>query len=157
PISAIDGVSAVYDFAIGDFNFAWQTYAGAGGGYSEQLEAEFTQNQSWGTNLTATTGSWTFRMGYTSSNLNADPDQGGAGGQLIDALNTGIETLGPQLGVPAGASWLGETDNIRANYYSAGFMYDDGNLLVMGELSNLNVDDTVQPVGDAGYLTVGYR
>ncbi|MEZ5511387.1 MAG: hypothetical protein R3F47_16090 [Gammaproteobacteria bacterium] len=157
PISATDGVSAIYDFAIGDFNFAWQTYAGAGGGYSEQLEAEFTQNQSWGTNLTATTGSWTFRMGYASSNLNADPDQGGAGGQLIDALNTGIETLGPQLGVPAGASWLGKTDNISSNYYSAGFMYDDGNLLVMGELSNLNVDDTVQPVGDAGYLTVGYR
>lgn len=157
PISAVDGVSAVYDFAIGDFNFAWQTYAGAGGGYSEQLEAEFTQNQSWGTNLTATTGSWTFRMGYTSSNLNADPDQGGAGSLLIDAVNTGLDTLGPQLGVPAGASWLGETDNLRANYYSAGFMYDDGSLLVMGELSNLNVDDTVQPVGDAGYLTVGYR
>lgn len=180
PISAIDGVSAVYDFAIGDFNFAWQTYAGAGGGYSEQLEAEFTQNQSWGTNLTATTGSWTFRMGYTSSNLNADPDQGGAGSQLIDSITTGRDTLSPQLdaiyaqssaqldflatalGLPAYASavpaaWLGETDNFRANYYSAGFMYDDGNLLVMGELSNLNVDDTVQPVGDAGYLTVGYR
>lgn len=180
PISAIDGVSAVYDFAIGDFNFAWQTYAGAGGGYSEQLEAEFTQNQSWGTNLTATTGSWTFRMGYTSSNLNADPDQGGAGSQLIDSITTGRDTLSPQLdaiyaqssaqldflaaalGLPAyasavPASWLGETDNLRANYYSAGFMYDDGNLLVMGELSNLNVDDTVQPVGDAGYLTVGYR
>lgn len=180
PISAVDGVSAVYDFAIGDFNFAWQTYAGAGGGYSEQLEAEFTQNQSWGTNLTATTGSWTFRMGYTSSNLNADPDQGGAGSQLIDAVNTGRDTLSPQLdalyaqssaqldflatalGLPAYASavpaaWVGDTDNLRANYYSAGFMYDDGNLLVMGELSNLNVDDTVQPVGDAGYLTVGYR
>lgn len=180
PISATDGVSAIYDFAIGDFNFAWQTYAGAGGGYSEQLEAEFTQNQSWGTNLTATTGSWTFRMGYTSSNLNADPDQGGAGSQLIDAVNTGRDTLSTQLdalyaanpagfaglsalyGVPAytsavPAAWLGETDNIRTNYYSTGFMYDDGNLLVMGELSNLNVDDTVQPVGDAGYLTVGYR
>lgn len=159
PISAIDGVSAIYDFAIGDFNFAWQTYAGAGGGYSEQLEADFTQNQSWGTNLTATTGDWTFRMGYTSSNLNADPEQGGSGAQLIDALNGARTTLGPLLGVelPPGGDWLGKTDNISSNYYSAGFMYDDGNLLVMGELSNLNVDDTVQPVGDAGYLTVGYR
>lgn len=180
PVTAIDGVSAAYDFAIGPMNFTWHTYAGAGGGYSEQLEAEFTQNQSWGTNLTATAGSWTFRAGYSQSNLYADPSQGGSGAALIAAIDAGRDTLTPQmnalyaqasgqidalagmLGIPtysapAPERWIGKVEDIRTNYISAGFSYDDGKLLVMGEISNLSVDDTVQPAGDAGYLTVGYR
>lgn len=180
PVTAIDGVSAAYDFAIGPMNFTWHTYAGAGGGYSEQLEAEFTQNQGWGTNLTATAGSWTFRAGYSQSNLYADPSQGGSGAALIAAIDAGRDTLTPQmnalyaqasgqidalagmLGIPtysapAPERWIGKVEDIRTNYISAGFSYDDGKLLVMGEISNLSVDDTVQPAGDAGYLTVGYR
>ena len=35
-------------------------------------------------------------------------------------------------------------------------MYDNGSLLVMGEIANLSTE-TFQPVGDAGYITVGYR
>lgn len=180
PISAFDGVSAIYGFELAQMNFTWHTYGGASGGYSDQLEAEFEQNQSWGTNLTAEVGHWTFRLGFTSSHLDADPDQGGTGSQLIDALTTAEETLVPLMnasyaanvaGVNAlaglyglnpyspavGADWLGKLENIQANYYSSGFMYDNGKLLVLGELSNLNVDDTFQPVGDGGYLTVGYR
>lgn len=159
PISSVDGLSAIYGFNLGDMNFTWQTYAGAGGGYSDQLDAEFTQNQAWGTNLLAEWNSWSFRLGYTTSRLDADPTQGGSGAQLVDALNTARDTLGPTLGValPAGSEWLGGTENIVTDYISAGFMYDDGKLLVLGELANLSVDDTFQPVGDAGYLTVGYR
>ena len=52
---------------------------------------------------------------------------------------------------------MGTIDKLQTDYISAAFMYDDGKLLVLGEIANLSADDTVQPVGDAGYLTVGYR
>lgn len=157
PISATDGISAVYDFAVGPVNFAWQSYAGASSGYSEQLDANFTQNQSWGTNLVAEVDSWTFRVGYSTSRLDAEPDVGGLGEQLVNAIDTGKESLGPLLGVPAPASWVGSTENYNTDYISGGFMFDNGQLLVMGEIANLSVDDTFQPVGDAGYLTIGYH
>ncbi len=159
PISATDGISGIYTFGLGPMNFTWQTYAGAGGGYSEQLEAVFTQNQSWGTNLVAEVDSWTFRLGYTTSRLDADPTAGGSGAQAVEALNLAKDTLGPTLGValPAGHEWIGGVENIVTDYISGGFMYDDGKLLVLGEIANLSVDDTFQPVGDSGYLTVGYR
>lgn len=156
PISNTDGVSAVYDFAVGPVNFAWQTYAGASSGATEQLDAEFTQNQSWGTNLVAEIDSWTFRVGYNASRLDADPFEGGLADQLVDAIERGRE-IGPELGVAAPASWVGDTGGFDSEYFSAGFMFDNGSLLVMGEISNTNVDDTFQPLGDAGYLTVGYR
>lgn len=163
PISATDGVSAVYDFAVGPANFSWQTYAGAGSGYSDQLQAEFTQNESWGTNLQMEAGSWTFRVGYNTSKLDADPDPGGSGAQLTEAMNTAQNTLVPTLaglGVPVttpAPDNAGGLENLVTDYISGGFMYDNGSLLVLGEIANLSVDDTAQPAGDAGYLTIGYR
>lgn len=163
PIWSTDGISAIYDFDLGPMNFSWQTYAGAGGGFSEQLEADFTQNESWGTNLQMEAGSWTFRVGYNTSKLDADPVAGGPGAELTDAMNTAIDTLVPTLaglGVPvsvAAPEWAGGLENLVTDYISGGFMYDNGSLLVLGEIANLSVDDTVQPAGDAGYLTVGYR
>lgn len=164
PISSTDGISAIYDFDLGPMNFSWQTYAGASNGYSEQLQAEFSQNESWGTNLQMEAGSWTFRMGYNTSKLDADPDPGGAGDQLTTAMNTAQDTLAPMLanapfGIPTAPApdWAGGLENFVTDYISAGFMYDNGDLLVLGEISNLSTDDTVQPVGDAGYLTIGYR
>lgn len=157
PISSTDGASAVYDFDLGPMNFSWQTYVGASSGYSEQLDAEFTQNESWGTNLQMEIDSWTFRMGYNTSKLDAEPDVGGLADQLVQAITTGKESLGPLLGVPDPASWVGDTGGFVTDYISGGFMFDNGQLLVIGEIANLSVDDTFQPVGDAGYLTIGYH
>ena len=164
PISSTDGISAIYDFDLGPMNFSWQTYAGASSGYSEQLQAEFSQNESWGTNLQMEAGSWTFRMGYNTSKLDADPDAGGPGDLLTTAMNTAQDSLARTLaaapfGIPTAPApeWAGGLENFATDYISAGFMYDNGDLLVLGEISNLSTDDTVQPVGDAGYLTIGYR
>lgn len=162
PISAVDGISAIYNFSLGEMNFTWQTYGGAGIGYSEQLEADFTQNNSWGTSLTAEVGSWTFRMGYTGSSLDAEPVPGGSGDQLISAMETAENTLVPTLNaqgfnLPVERPESGYSNNLSTDYISAGFMYDNGSLLVLGEIANLSADDTIQPVGDAGYLTIGYR
>lgn len=157
PLSTTDGISAVYDFNFGPVNFAWQAYAGATSGRSDQLEADFESNQSWGTNLVAEIDSWTFRVGYSSARLKADPDPGGTADQLISALKSANEDLGPLLGVPTTAVYDQGLGNLNTDYISGAFMFDNGKLLVMGEISNLSVDDTYQPVGDAGYITVGYR
>lgn len=162
PLSATDGISALYDFSAGPVNFTWQTYAGMNSGFSEQLEADFRSNQSWGSNIVAEWGALTMRVGYSAARLTASPVEGGSGDQLISAIETAQTTLVPALnglGIPVAAApdWAGSLEDLSTDYISAGFMYDDGNLLVLGEIANLSVDDTVQPVGDAGYLTVGYR
>lgn len=168
PISATDGVSALYDFTAGPVNFTWQTYAGMNSGFSEQLDSDFRSNQSWGSNIVAEWGSLTMRVGYSAARLTAEPVAGGSGDELISAIETARNELAPSLaslaaqGLPIPAvepaqEWLGTLEDLSTDYISAGFMYDDGKLLVLGEIANLSVDDTVQPVGDAGYLTVGYR
>ena len=156
PISATDGISGTYAFNLGDWGFAWQTYVGAGAGRSDQLEAEFEQNQSFGTNLVAEWNSWTFRVGYNQSNLKVTVDEGGLGDTLIQALNAADEGLAAAYGVSVPSGMVDGEDNIRTQYISSGFVFDNGSLLVMGELANLSAE-TFQPVGDAGYLTVGYR
>jgi hypothetical protein len=162
PLSATDGISALYDFSAGPVNFTWQTYAGMNSGFSEQLDADFRSNQSWGSNIVAEWGALTMRVGYSAARLTASPVEGGSGDQLISAIETAQNELVPALAglgvsVAPGQEWLGTLEDLNTDYISFGFMYDDGNLLVLGEIANLSVDDTVQPVGDAGYLTVGYR
>ena len=159
PITSTDGISATYNFNAGPVNFAWQTYGGASSGFTNQLDATFKQKESWGTSLVAEVSDWTFRVGYNTSKLDADVNAGGAGDQLLEALDLATTSLGPTLGVPLPdeARWITDAENIRTEYMSAAFMYDNGSLLVMGEIANLDVDGTIQPVGDSGYLTVGYR
>ena len=83
-------------------------------------------------------------------------DEGGLGDTLVQALNTAKDGLGEDYGVPNPTGLADGVDNIRTQYISSGFVFDNGSLLVMGELANLSAE-TFQPVGDAGYLTVGYR
>lgn len=162
PLSATDGISALYDFSAGPMNFTWQIYGGMNSGFSEQLDSDFRSNQSWGSNIVAEWGPLTMRVGYSSARLTAEPVAGGSGDQLISAITTAQTTLVPTLnglGIPVSGDrdWLGTLEDLSTDYISAAFMYDDGKLLVLGEIANLSVDDTVQPVGDAGYLTIGYR
>ncbi|MEE2731511.1 MAG: hypothetical protein VYA55_11870 [Pseudomonadota bacterium] len=156
PATTTDGISGVYSFNVGSVNFAAQAYAGQSTGRTEQLEADFISSPSWGANLTADWNSFTFRVGYNRSTLRTDPDEGGVADSLVPAMEAAESTYGPAYGVADPGNLEINTDNIRTDYISAGFMYDDGSLLVMGEIANLSAE-TFQPVGDAGYITVGYR
>lgn len=163
PISNTDGIGFLYDFNVGDVNFSTQAYAGAGSGRSEQLEGEFSQNQSWGVAQFVEWNNFTFRLGYNTSNIDVKSiDNGGTGDSLIEGTEAAISII------EASASaepFLGEAPalesvpqkNIETEYKSAAVSYDDGSLLVMAEVANLRVKDFVQPAGDGGYLTVGYR
>lgn len=156
PATTTDSVSGVYAFTAGPVNLSAQLYAGQASGYSDQLEASFTSSPAWGASLTAEWSDVTVRVGYNKSVLNTDPDEGGVGDTLASAVTTALEELGPQYGVADPGNLEAGIDNIRTEYISAGFTYDNGSLLVMGEIANLSTE-SFQPVGDAGYLTVGYR
>ena len=156
PATTTDGVSGVYTFSAGPVNFAAQANVGQAPGYTEQLEADFISSPAWGANLTAEWNSLTVRVGYNRSTLRTDPDEGGVADSLLSSLTYALTDLGPQFGVPEPGNLEIGSDNITTDYISAGFIYDNGSLLVMGEIANLSVE-TFQPVGDAGYFTVGYR
>lgn len=149
PISSTDGIGLLYDFNLGDVTFSTQAYAGAGTGYADQLEGEFTLNQAWGVAQFIEWNDFTFRVGYNTSNLDVRSiDEGGVGDNLIDGTDL-IATFSTVGSLPQ--------NNIDTEYMSAAMSYDNGSLLVMAEIANLRVRDFVQPAGDSGYITIGYR
>ena len=156
PLSSTDGLTALYDFNVGDVNFTVQAYAGSTQGESDLLEADFSLNQQWGTALFAEWGDFTFRVGYNTGSLDVENLVAGGAGDTLVQGTSGVIELGNALGV---ADPISETvlNNARTQYMSAAAMYDNGNLLVMTEISNLRVEDVAQPAGDSGYITVGYR
>ncbi|MBA55971.1 MAG: hypothetical protein CMK89_16065 [Pseudomonadales bacterium] len=178
PLSSTDGLGLLYDFSLGDWNFSVQGYAGQSSGFTDQLEADFILNQAWGTSLFAEHGAWTFRVGYNRSHLDVgDVPIGGKGyllaaatdgyndfSQSLENGTTGNAALDPLAGLFTGlgrqvptVNNMTDDTNVKTEYQSAAFMYDDGNLLVMGEIANLRIEDLSAPAGDGGYLTVGYR
>lgn len=166
PISSTDGIGLLYDFNLGDVSFSTQAYAGASSGYADQLEGEFTLNQAWGVAQFIEWNDFTFRVGFNTSNLDVRSiDSDGVGDQLIEGTNAALST-NANAGLQAGVSPLiGSApsvealpqNNIDTEYVSAAISYDDGSLLVMAEIANLKVADFVQPAGDSGYITIGYR
>ncbi len=165
PLNNTDGLALLYDFNLGDWNFGTHAYIGEGFGDVDALEGSF-RLQNKGISFTAETGSWTFRLGYSASEVEvASIVADGAGDQLLNGINgegdsPGLRGLIESLnGAGAGISQVNElpTDGIDTSYLSAAFTYDNGKLLVIGEISNLGVEDFIQPAGDGGYLMVGYR
>ena len=149
PISSTDGIGVLYDFNVGELAFSTQAYVGAGSGFADQLEGDFTLNQAWGVAQFVEWRDFTFRIGYNTSNLDVNEIQdGGVGDFLISGTNN--------IADEADISRL-PLQNIDTEYVSAALSYDNGKLLVMTELANLRVKDFVQPAGDSGYITVGYR
>jgi hypothetical protein len=175
PVASFDGVSANYDLNLGDVRLSFQPYMGSSHGYSDQLENAFELNQQYGLAAFADYKDFTFRLGFNTSHVDVrSADEGSTGGDLIEGIDSalagGTVVNGLAQGLAAVTSNPAFLDyvvpetiqqfpdgNVRTIYTSAGFSYDDGSLLVMGEIANLRVVDFPQPGGDSGYLTVGYR
>ncbi len=170
PLNNTDGLAFLYDFNVADWNFGTHVYVGEAFGDVESLGGSF-RLQNRGITFTAETGSWTLRLGYSNSEVKvASIVSGGSGEELLQGIN-GIDGVGGLKAsidtINANAALLGldpiasidklPLDGIQTDYMSAAFTYDNGSLLVIGELSNLAVEDFIQPAGDGGYLMVGYR
>ncbi|MDX1696509.1 MAG: porin [Ketobacteraceae bacterium] len=166
PISSTDGIGLLYDFNFGDLSFSTQGYVGAGSGFADQLEGEFTLNQAWGVAQFVEWKDFTFRVGYNTSNLDVgNIVDGGVGDNLISGVEASVSLiasrgatmqvlLGGEVAPPLSPLPL---ENIDTQYTSAAMSYDNGSLMVIAEIANLKVDDFIQPAGDGGYLTVAYR
>ncbi|MDY6919192.1 MAG: hypothetical protein SV765_03155 [Pseudomonadota bacterium] len=174
PVASFDGVSAYYGISLGDVRLSFQPYVGSSTGYSDQLENAFETNQQYGLAAFADYKNFTFRVGFNTSHVDVRTvDEGAVSADLITGVDTalaaGTVVNGLAQGLAAATSnpaFLGFVvpptvepfpKNSRTLYTSAGFSYDDGSLLVMGEIANLRVEDLPQPGGDGGYFTVGYR
>lgn len=155
--STVDGASLSYDMRLGSSKWTWQMYGGASQGRSEDAKADYKSNDAWGSNLVVEVADWTFRVGYSAGHLEPDADQGGPADQFNEAVESAFNTVAPMYGVESRLNYDGDNLNWDAQYANAGFSYDNGSLLVIGEISNLRVVDSYQPAGDAGYLTIGYR
>ena len=96
PLNNTDGLAFLYDFNVGDWNFGTHVYAGEGFGDVESLGGSF-RLQNRGISLTAETGSWAFRLGYSNSEVEvASIDVGGSGEELlngIEVIYTSIDTF----------------------------------------------------------------
>ncbi|OUR90186.1 hypothetical protein A9Q81_19510 [Gammaproteobacteria bacterium 42_54_T18] len=170
PLNNTDGLALLYDFNLGDWNFGTHAYIGEGFGDVDALEGSF-RLQNKGISFTAETGSWTFRLGYSASEVEVDSIvAGGAGDTLLNGINgngdvSGLVDFIAGINVASATPGINAIDQvnplpqegIETNYLSAAFTYDNGKLLVIGEISNLEVSDFIQPAGDGGYLMVGYR
>jgi len=165
PLNNTDGLALLYDFNLGDWNFGTHAYIGEGFGDVESLGGSF-RLQNHGISFSAETGPWAFRVGYSGAEIEvANVEEGGPGDALLDGINGGHDSPGLRGLIDslntagAGIAQVNElpTDGIDTNYLSAAFTYDDGKLLIIGEISNLEVKDFIQPAGDGGYLMVGYR
>ena len=164
PITETDGLTAFYDLAVGPVNVTFQLYGGSTSGYTKELNASFTNNNQWSFVTQADVSDFTFRVAYSTSklqltDLGVEGDPGydlyyGINGAI--AVGAGIAALAPALGTaPPLQSFA--LDNHKVEYISGAVSYDNGSLLVMGEIANLQVEDISQPAGDSGYVTVGYR
>ncbi len=130
--SSYNGIAWKHDFSSGSWQHAAQVFWGgenfgvAGG----TLKAE----NATGVGLQSSTGDWQFSLSYT----------------WTEATLTGdVDTLA-QLGL------LTPTVRDPASFASAGFQYDNGNVLLLAEATRMGVEG-YYPDNDQSYLTVGYH
>ena len=158
PLNNTDGLAFLYDYNVGDWNLGTHLYIGEGFGDVDTFDSSF-RLQNRGISFTAESGSWAFRLAYSYSEVEVE-NAAGVGATLlngISSLKTTIDVVNANPAIDIAPIEVLPLDGIETNYLSAAFTYDNGNLLVMGEYSNLEVKDFIQPAGDGGYLMVGYR
>lgn len=155
--TTVDGVSSTYSTRFGSAHFQWLLYAGASQGEVEDQELSFKSNDALGTNVQIEIDSWLFRVGYSVGHLDVSADSGGLTDQFLQGVSGAVNEIGPTYNVESDIYFDPNEQEIDAQYVNAGFTYDNGNLLIMGEIANLRLENSYQSAGNSGYITVGYR
>lgn len=96
-----------------------------------QIDAE----DAWGVGVKSTRGDWQFGANISGAKLTAN-----------NPLFTALATLG----------LMEEIDRVNISYGSLGAQYDNGELLVMAEVTQVKIDGVI-PDAENAYMTVGYR
>ncbi|RKF20411.1 hypothetical protein DBZ36_08210 [Alginatibacterium sediminis] len=127
PFTAYVGGDIAYDYELDNSTLGLQAF---GGQYEENgVKYDYMV----GANLTYTWEDLTLRAVYGQNKINA----------TIDAD-------------PSVIGVLGLNDNTKGQFVGAGFQYDNGQILAVGEYTEVKVD-ALYPSVKNGYLTLGYR
>lgn len=132
--SAYDGVSWQHRLGAGDwqhdFTVSWGRPAIPSG---DRGSVRSDDNVSLG--ISSTHGNWQFGAELNRASITVN-------NELFDAFSA--------------MGFMPPSDRDKSVYATAGLQYDNGSLLVISELTNIEVDGTL-PDSQAAYLTVGYR
>jgi hypothetical protein len=165
-LTSYEGADLLYRFSTGNINHTLQPFVGSSTSHNEvdqpygyfpvpvppnpfgltvmaaDIQVDF--KDLYGITLNSTFGDWTTKLTYNHSSLD---------GTLYAVDNIGAIGGG---GLIAGSALAEVGDNL--NYYAAGAMYDNGALLTMLEVGNIQADrETLLGDSIQGHGTVGYR
>jgi hypothetical protein len=133
PIDTMEGLDASWNLNTGNINHKLNVFWG-----SMDVDANgamFQIDHQRGINLRSSFGSWTSWLSYTSSLVSLDLG-------IIDPALTPFNL-----------------DRAYAHYMGAGLQYDNGSLLVIGEITELKLSAPANwfPTQPGGYIMAGYR
>lgn len=142
PFDTFEGISAIYSYNLGEFDTAVQVIYGGNNEDIDGTKADFEDLM--GLSLTVNREWLTLRAGYLQANMNI----------AIDA--EGLDLLWQGAGFPDVASHFIVEDDI-AQFIEFGFQVDYENILLIGEYTQLKLDNV--PLADAEnyYVMAGYR
>jgi hypothetical protein len=143
PFDSFDGVGAIYSTSLGEFDTSVQFIYGGYDGEVEGTAGEFDDLM--GLSLTLNRDWLTLRAGYLQANMNI----------AIDA--EGLDSLWQGAGFPDVASHFIVEDD-TGQFIEFGFQVDYENILLIGEYTQLKLDNA--PLADADnnyYVMAGYR
>lgn len=135
-----EAIDITYDFEIGD----WSAYTQFQ--YGRSITETAISDDLLAFNFSMNNGDLTLRAGY--SQADASLIEGTDLATQVAGINSALATTNKSAEQIIGSS-LGV-------FYGLAAMYDDGNLVVMGEFNSLTVD-TIFPDQDGYYLMAGYR
>lgn len=141
PISGYEGADVSYRFNVGDASLKANAYLGTG--KAETASVTFRVQQAWGANIEGSLGDFSARAGYSEGKLVFQAVPGGSFDGLSEAFAAAQIANDP----------LNEVGGVA--FASIGASYDNGTILVMGEMTDLKYQQAVFADPVSGYLTVG--
>lgn len=159
--NSFDGFMALYNPSVDDIDFNFQVYWGrnVNNGDDSEGEVDITLNNTMGITALANWRDWTFRLGYSRADLDANVSQL----LFIDDENVmdiqtepDIITTLDRLIRRTGDGDQFEVDNTDTEFMSVGFQYDNGDLVAIGEAIRARNPGILADT-ESHYLTLGYR
>ncbi|REL30899.1 porin [Thalassotalea euphylliae] len=147
-LSTYDGLSASYNFTLGEFDSTAQLFLGSETNEIEilgtEVESEF--DKIYGGSLTLNRDWLTVRAAYLTTDLSL-PAPGAD--QLIAAWQTipGFETIGDEATI----------DEEQAKFAEVGFQIDYNNWLLIGEYTHIDYEQMPLDTEESMFITAGYR
>ncbi|NNM51323.1 MAG: hypothetical protein HKM02_03750 [Pseudomonadales bacterium] len=148
PVNTYDGISGKYSWMLGDVSGDFGFIAGDAPAThnSPYIPLGFDIKNVRGFNFNVYTGNFTFHGGVNAGNVNLNLADDQTPGKMFYNLNQLLTTVGNP----------GISDQL-ATFYNLGMIYDDGSLLVMSEVADLQYSQGILQDPFRGYVLLGYH